>query len=552
MKKILKDLIPAFVLTFSFCFMLFIYEPIVLYINNSNDFWFDLFTMIKCSLVAFIIIFFIIMFIYSIIYLLQNKLLKKKNIFNLFLIIGFVLFIVTYIQGNYLSGSLPTLDGREINWSDYTTQKIISLLLLISVIAITVILIKKYKYEKTINIYKNVCYAVILMLFVSLISLSISNQNIFFSKKYITTSTSKNINRYSSNSNLIVLLLDSIDSESMENIVKNNQDYLKLFEDFTYYPDTTSGYPFTDYNVPLLLSGKWYEEEMLFHDFYNKAMDESKMMKDLEDYNYNINIYNTDFRYNTEKARVISNLEFDSKVNTIKFIKQEIKYDLFKYLPFYLKQFSKIEEMDFSSTKKEINGEDIFSWKNIDFYNKYMNLKMEITNDKEFKYIHLEGAHAPYDMDENFNKKENATAEEKFKASLNIIKKYLDYLKSNNVYNNSAIIIMADHGYWYDDEDEDLLRRQNPILYIKGIDEHHERRISNEKVSFGDFQDIYKNLIDGAKTDTLFNNIDTNKPRRFLLYRTNGYDHLEEYYQYGHAKDLTTIKKTDKVYDLKK
>jgi ABC-type transport system involved in cytochrome bd biosynthesis fused ATPase/permease subunit len=37
--------------------MLFIYEPIVLYVNNSNDFWFDLVTMIKCSLVAFIIIF---------------------------------------------------------------------------------------------------------------------------------------------------------------------------------------------------------------------------------------------------------------------------------------------------------------------------------------------------------------------------------------------------------------------------------------------------------------------------------------------------------------
>jgi len=552
MIKSLKELIPAFVLSFSFSFMLFIYEPIVLYTNNSNDFWFDLFTMIKCSLIAFFIFFFLIIFIYSIIYLIQKKIIKKKNFFNIMLIIGFIIFIVTYIQGNYLSGALPTLDGREIAWNDYTKQKIISFLLLVSVVSITLFIVKKYKYEKTINIFKYTSYAIVVMLSVSLISLCASNSTIIFSKKYVSTATSNYINNYSSNNNLIVLLLDSIDSQTMEDVVKNNKDYLKLFDDFTYYPNTISGYPFTDYNVPLLLSGKWYEEEMLFHDFYNKAMDDSKMIKDLKENNYNINIYNTDFKYNTEKARIIRNLEFDSKVNVTKFIKQELKYDLFKYLPFYLKKYSKIEEMSFQDTKEEINGKDIFSWKDIDFYNNYLNLEMNISSENEFKYIHLEGAHAPYDIDENFNKKNNATVQDKIKASLNIIDKFLKYLKDNNVYDNSAIIILADHGFWYEDKDEDLIRRQNPMLYIKGFNEHHERIVTDQKVSFDYFQDIYKNLIDGKKTDTLFDNIDTTGPRKFLLYRTSGYDHLEEYYQYGNPKDLNTIKKTGVIFDLKK
>lgn len=36
-----RQLKPAYMIWFAFCFMLFIYEPLLMYSTNKNDFWFD-------------------------------------------------------------------------------------------------------------------------------------------------------------------------------------------------------------------------------------------------------------------------------------------------------------------------------------------------------------------------------------------------------------------------------------------------------------------------------------------------------------------------------
>lgn len=549
MKKF-GEIFSAFIIAFAFSFMLFMYEPIVMYLNNISDFWFDIYGLISNSFVGFLALLLFIFSIYLIIFFVQKLIFKnKKNVFNIFLLFGFGLFLVTYIQGNYLSGSLPTLDGKTIEWSGYKTQSIISLILLLLVFGPIIFLTIKFSYKKTVKWLRNVTLAVCAMLFVSLLSTCLTSKSGFTRKLYTTTATTKNINHYSSKKNLIVLLLDSIDSETMENIVKKDNKYVDVFNDFTYYPDTVGGYPFTRDTVPLVLSGNWSENKMDFASFYNEAMDNSKLLDYLRDRDYNINIYNDEISYNTEKARDIRNFSFDNKANTLSFLKQEVKYDLFKYLPFYLKKFSRIESMNFIVTR-EMSSDELFVWDDTVFYDDYIERNVEISDDNEFKYIHLEGAHYPFDCDKHFKKKENGTYEDKIEGSIRLIDKYLKYLKENNVYDNSAIIILADHGFWWDIDDDSLLKRQNPILYIKGFNEKHDRMVSNEKVSFDNLQDIYRELLDGKKTDKLFDNIDTSNPRRFLLYRVSGYDHMEEFLQYGHSKDLKTLKKTGNIYDL--
>lgn len=530
--------------------MLFIYEPMIMYLSNVTDFWFDIYTLLKCSSIAFLVLFLVISIVYVIIYVLDKKVFKKfKNIYNIFLIIGFILFVVTYIQGNYLAGALPTLDGNIIDWSNYTMQSIISILLLCVVAVGTSLFIRKFGFDKIIKWSRNVTLAICAMLVVSLVTTCLTNRSGFAHKNYTTTATTKHLNEYSRKNNLIILMLDSIDSETMEKIVKKNDKYLEVFNDFTYYPDTVGAYPFTRDTVPFILSGNWSENKKDFATYYNEAMDNSKLLDNLRDKKYNINIYNDEISYNTEKARDIKNFSFNNKVNVFSFIKQEIKFDLFKYLPYYLKRFSRIEGLDFIGTRKMVD-EELFNWEDTTFMNDYLTRSVEVNDENEFKYIHLEGAHYPFDVDENFQKKEKGTYEDKITGSIKLIDKYLNYLKENNVYDNSAIVILADHGFWWETDDDSLLKRQNPILYIKGIGEKHDRKISDEKVSFDNLQDIYECLMDGKKTKDLFKDIDTSLPRRFMLYRVGGYNHMEEFYQYGYAKDLKTLKKTGNVYDL--
>ena len=207
--------------------------------------------------------------------------------------------------------------------------------------------------------------------------------------------------------------------------------------------------------------------------------------------------------------------------------------------------------MDFKTTRKEDEkAENTFVWDDKIFYNDYLNQDVEITNQNEFKFIHIEGAHHPFNCDKNLNDIENGTYEDKIEASFTIIEKYIGYLKENGVYDNTAIIIMADHGFWFDTDVESLLKRQNPMFYVKGFNEtHEERQVSDEKMSFDYLQDLYVALLEGKKTDELFENIDNSGPRRFLLYVISGYDHMVEYMQYGHSKNLETLKETGNVYD---
>ena len=225
-KGYVKEIIPAFVLALISSFMLFLYEPIVLYMSNVNDFWFDMDILMSCIGIMFVVLFGVIFLGYNFIYVIDKFILKKnKKIYNITLIIGFVAFIVTYIQGNFMSGKLPVLDGTPIEWNNYTTLSCISGMLLVGAIGLTIFLIKKFKIEKCIKIYNYVSIAIFAMLTVSLLSTCMIKSEDLKQRKYNVTATIANINKYSNNKNFVVFMLDAIDSKTAEEVYKNNPEF---------------------------------------------------------------------------------------------------------------------------------------------------------------------------------------------------------------------------------------------------------------------------------------------------------------------------------------
>ena len=112
MKKYLKNMWVSYVLSLVLPFMLFICEPIIMFANNVNDFWFDIKSLLGTSILAFLIVFIFMSILFNIIYFISKKALKIVNV------IAFIVFLCTYIQGNYLVGHLPVLDGSPIVWND--------------------------------------------------------------------------------------------------------------------------------------------------------------------------------------------------------------------------------------------------------------------------------------------------------------------------------------------------------------------------------------------------------------------------------------------------
>ncbi len=541
MKKFkFKDLIFPSIVSFVLSFMLVIYEPIITYAANTDDYWFSFKTLILNNLLLFLILFFVGV-IFSVIVYFLTLLLNKRSLYNLYLILLFVTFITTYIQGNFLAGSLPTLDGSPIIWNDYTKQGALSVALLCILLGLSTFLFVKYK-EKVFTYMKYISFAVFAMLFVSLSTTLLTSKDIYANKGTITA-TNDNITNLSENKNFLILLVDMADSKTFDKVLKqvNKED---IFKDFTYFPDTLAAYPFTRESIPFILSGEWFEEQKSFTDYYNDALNNSKFLEELKKQNYDINIYESDLNWTDNKALDVNNIkDINFAIDKISLYKQEFKYILFKYLPFPLKKYSKVEWIDYKLCRKEnLDSDNLFNMDNKVNYDLLDEVNIQKSN--YFQFLHIDGGHYPWDSDSNFNKVENGTYEQKIEASIKVIDKYIKRIKDAKLYDNSVIMVLADHG----NNGYDPVGRQNPILYIKGVNEKHNKLfVSNKKVSYTDLNDsIYYDLLNGKNSSELLPEVQKNRIRRFIWYKD--YDELYEQFLDGHAWETNKLKNSGKKY----
>lgn len=105
---------------------------------------------------------------------------------------------------------------------------------------------------------------------------------------------------------------------------------------------------------------------------------------------------------------------------------------------------------------------------------------------------------------------------------------------------------MSDHGYNWSEVDG----RQNPFLMIKGIGETHPMQISEAPISFTDMQTAFDRLLDGKKSDQIFDWKEGDERERRYLRHVYGEEwHLEEYMQKGKAADTASMYPTGRVFD---
>lgn len=535
-------LIATFIINFVLSFMVFIYEPTVLFTSNSEDFWFAFGMMLKINILLFVIAFLFLSLFSIFIYYIGKKI-GKKILFNIYLILLFSGLMILYVQGNYFSSKLPVLNGTPIDWNSFKIESIISIVLVVLAIAISVIL-----YKKKNDIYPKIVSAVSVVIFVllltGLIPTIIQNKNVL-GNNVKCTSTLKNMNNLSTNKNFLILMIDMVDSKTFDKVLKeeNKED---LFKDFTYYPDTLSAYSYTMESIPFLMSGNWYDPNDNYYDYYNESFDNSPLLKRLKDEDYDINIYEPDIQWSSKKCAEVNNMSTSSyKINLLKFAKQEIKYVIFKYFPYPLKRFSKIQTMNFNLVRQ-----NDFKANNSIVYEQLNDIKLQ--NKNYFQFYHTEGGHFPWDTDKNFNTIKDGTYEDKLKGSLRVVEKYIDRIKKSGQYDNSVIIVMADHGTNTEDIYSDN-GRQNPALYIKGINEHHDSMIvSDKKVSHVDFIDsIYNDLLDGKTSEELLKDIGTERTRTHRWYKNFHYDKYYEQTTDGHAWETDKLNFTGTVYERK-
>lgn len=525
------------ILTVALSFLWCVFSPLDLYFNNQSEFWFDIYILLPTVLVMFMV---------GILVgtgLLLMLFLFHRRIYHIGVILYLIFFICSYIQGNFLVNNLPRLDGSSFDWGEFSAERVKSLILWCVVIVAVTMLLKYLHLRKMYFVIKYVSGGITGMLIITLCIECYTTNG--FQNKLDANITVKNQFEMSSEQNFIILVLDALDAEAFGDVMEYHPEYKEDFSDFTYFPDTMGAYPFTARSIPFILSGEWFENRTLFEKYNSNIYKNSSFFSTLEERNYKLGIYET-----TVPTTDSSIFRFDNIIESntgltsyVDFIKSELKLIGFRYAPFDFKRFCVLYSSEFDLLRKrdESISYEGFRDNNLQFFSNIQTQPISYTQKNTFKFIHIEGAHVPYRYDKDVNIiLEGGTYEQNIEASMTIAATYLEKLKKADSYDNSVIIIMSDHGY--DEEGTEEYGRQNPLLMIKGRNEHHDMQISQAPISYDYLQSAYMRLLDGAKGDEVFDWKEGDKrDRRFLFYWYLDEDHMTEYIQTGEASDLTTM-----------
>ncbi len=533
-------------LSIALCFMLSVFAPLETFFTNETEFWFSLFQLLPLLLMTFVIS---AVLVTAIFFFLQKSKLSMYIYSGIFCILLYL-----YIQGNYIPRNYGVFDGVDIEWDSFPLYATLSIALLLIFLALFILVVVKVK-EKIFSIGKVVCIVLILTQVVTIGTLYIQSISSDKSAPNNTVVTTEGMLDLSDDHNILVFILDAFDSTYMQEVIdgKEKIEYKDTFSDFTYYPDTLGTYATTRTALPYILTGVWYENQKPYVDYVRDAHEESGLYPLLKENNYSVGVYTSpnyvgsdyDMYTNIEEGeyQIGSYLSFAAKV---------YKLVAFNYMPHQLKSLFYFDMDELGDLKVLSDGKEVFSSDVVSFYSCFTRDRVSLSEANNcFKVYHLYGVHPRYTFDETLTEDRSKTYDvyDEVAGNFRLMDMFMDELKEKGIYDNTTIIIMADHGQLG-------VYHQNPLFMIKNADEHHEFTVSQEPMSYEYLSDIFTAVASGDKVDEEF--IKTcykNDPeRRFIYYlweRTWNKDYMPSMTEYvvdGHANDPDNLVRTGKHY----
>ena len=462
-----------------------------------------------------------------------------------------VALLTLYVQGNFLVSNMPPFDGTEIIWENYRGENVKTAIVCGLMVAVAVVAGKLLGAKRMETLCKAVSAGLGGILVLTLVTITLTSGAYRERTTYYALENGQY--QLSEDKNFLILLLDAVDAGNFEEILYSDPAFEETFTDFTYYPDMVGAYPWTAFSTPYILSGKWYEGEEYYLDYTATAVEESGLFRELADRKYDIALYESDPWVTSYTYHFSNMVELQQEAYIWKYFRRAIcKLGGIRYAPFFLKEYC---YRAISQTQGQHNAfvdesNPLYTWDLGEFSAHMQKEEVTYTEGDCFKYYHLQGGHVPFLYDAELNPTENSSYTEVLKANIKVIGQFLQKLKQAGVYDNSVIIIMADHGF--DPQDEtSAYGRQNPLFLVKGMGESHPMQTSQVPAAYEDLEDAYVRLLDGESGSAIFPYKEgESRERRYIFYKNTEHV-MYEWMQTGHAWDFNAYRATGVTYQRK-
>ncbi|WP_052241463.1 sulfatase-like hydrolase/transferase [Berryella intestinalis] len=512
----------------------------------------------------------------------------RGRAFNLLLMLVFSLGLGCWVQAMFLNHGLPAANGGTVKWTDYKTIGSISAIVWALIVAVPFML-SSLKRQATQFVCGALCAALIIVQTVAVASLFAPEAI----QKGSTTGDgdSSDLSEYlmseeglfdvSSKHNVVFFVLDTYDTQFAKDSLAKDPAMFDELSGFTWFDNSVGSMIPTRYGNVFLLTGTMPQEGQRWGDFLATRYQNSSYLSDIQNLGYSIGIYSDTLGQQHLSAEDTKRLIYDRTINIRPTTESTMDVKgslialaqcaLYRDMPWFGKPF-------FWFYTDEINQRmsDVSEAKGLASIPYVMNdakwgndvnrlgVKVNDANSGEagsFRYIHMTGTHWPYNVNEKGEDigLYNATLDQQTRGITKIVSDYIRKLKENGTYDNTTIVITADHGDYYPITGP-LDKPTSPIVMVKPAQsaelDSQPMKVNHAPIWAGDILPTVIKSMGGDATKygpTLFD-IPEDQPReRFYLETINndtGDVAALQYAVNGDALDMNSWQLTGKEWRI--
>lgn len=365
---------------------------------------------------------------------------------------------------------------------------------------------------------------------------------------YLTT---RGLYEVSGGKNVVVFLLDRFDVSFYNEIVEGDSVFFAPLDGFTYYNDNISLYSRTYPAIASMISGIDTDFNCTADEYFTRAYSTSPFLHDLKKNNYRIKLYTGDY-YSYRNADSLYGLAYNISASTGyeianegRLVRNMMALTAYKYSPTVVKPCIKVSSSSFDGIIKRCSPDPQYEMEDSTLYAGLRENGLSLDgSDNSFTFIHMNGCHMPFKMNEDGKYVENGDPIPAVRGCFKMIYNYLDEMKRLGVYEDATIIITGDHPSPINDSKVPTEPRLT-ALFIKEAGKSGEPlAYSSSQVSQDNFlASIVKST--GIKTDNDYGRAYYEVPegenviRRHKFQLSLGADYIAEFHINGNGNNFS-------------
>lgn len=422
--------------------LVFLHLPIEIYSRNPQEFELSLATIVPGLLIGVAVLTFTL-FIPALLPL------QKWRFFYALALRS--LFIALWVSSVFLVIDFGEFDGGSFDIAKHSTTMNWHLFIFVLILATCFYL--SVKRDKALGYMVNI---------IGLGLILISTYNFYLSRdsaiKQWSPMNIESISRFSSEKNLIIIMMDSFQSDAFPELLSNNPAMASELTGFTYYPDTLGVAPSTYLTMPAFHSGLQYNNMMAVKEFYDIGVRNGSFLVELASNGYQVDLINPiigacprGFSQCSAQENLLLSMEEVAKTRTLRLL----DLGVLRAAP------GRLKEWVFDGTNGPFSGfNNKEALSGLELRISQANAVLQTIADNIWvndsaptaRLIHLLNTHPPYMFDKACqfigvkNRMNRRHMINQIDCGMSWFIYLLNSLKANDVYDNTMIILVADTG----------------------------------------------------------------------------------------------------------